>query len=449
MAFGTLKIDKIQTSTQEALVDDLIAGNSSPGTVTSVDLDVPLGFQASGGPVTTSGSITLSYAAGYQGFTTAESSKLAGIEAGAQVNVGTNLIYTAATRLLSSSTGDDVTLPLFTSTLAGLAPASGGGTTNFLRADGTWAAPPIGGTGTVTSVALAAPTGFSVSGSPITESGTLALAYDTGYQGFTSAESSKLAGIATSANNYVHPNHSGDVTSDGDGATTISDGAVTLAKMEDRSGQVLIGRHSGGSGTPQEVSVGNGLEFQGSGIRRSALTGDVTAAAGSSDTTIANDAVNNAKLSDMPEGAIKARITAGTGDPEDATAEQIRTLLKVPSEGIGYALSLSTAELTAEADIQRHVMSAPGTITELRYQCPLAAPTGSALELDVLKNGVSILSPRLTIDVGEISSETAAVPAVISDASFEAGDVYTFSRTQGDAGATARGDRIFMFYQET
>lgn len=30
----------------------------------------------------------------------------------------------------------------FTSALKGLAPASGGGTTNFLRADGTWAAPP-------------------------------------------------------------------------------------------------------------------------------------------------------------------------------------------------------------------------------------------------------------------------------------------------------------------
>ena len=35
----------------------------------------------------------------------------------------------------------------FTSSLKGLAPASGGGTTNFLRADGTWASPPGGGGG--------------------------------------------------------------------------------------------------------------------------------------------------------------------------------------------------------------------------------------------------------------------------------------------------------------
>ena len=53
----------------------------------------------------------------------------------------TDLSYTASTRLLASSTGADVTLPLFTSTEAGLTPLSGGGTTNFLRADGTWVAP--------------------------------------------------------------------------------------------------------------------------------------------------------------------------------------------------------------------------------------------------------------------------------------------------------------------
>lgn len=47
--------------------------------------------------------------------------------------------------LRSSGTTGDVlwaTPPNFTSSTAGYAPASGGGTTNFLRADGTWASPP-------------------------------------------------------------------------------------------------------------------------------------------------------------------------------------------------------------------------------------------------------------------------------------------------------------------
>lgn len=46
-------------------------------------------------------------------------------------------------------------LSTFTSAVKGLVPASGGGTTNFMRADGTWAAPPAGGSSsyTVTSQA--------------------------------------------------------------------------------------------------------------------------------------------------------------------------------------------------------------------------------------------------------------------------------------------------------
>jgi hypothetical protein len=54
---------------------------------------------------------------------------------------------TAATGNVESLTGTQATtlLDAFTSTLKGLAPASGGGTTNFLRADGSWAAPSSGG----------------------------------------------------------------------------------------------------------------------------------------------------------------------------------------------------------------------------------------------------------------------------------------------------------------
>lgn len=64
-------------------------------------------------------------------------------------------------------------LPIFTSTLNGLVPFSGGGATNFLRADGSWSIP--AGTGTVTSVALTVPSFLSVAGSPVTSSGTLAV----------------------------------------------------------------------------------------------------------------------------------------------------------------------------------------------------------------------------------------------------------------------------------
>lgn len=65
----------------------------------------------------------------------------------------------------------------FTTSLKGCVPAPGSSTGAFLKDDGTWAA--AGGTGTVTSVGLSLPAMFSVSGSPVTTSGTLTAALAT------------------------------------------------------------------------------------------------------------------------------------------------------------------------------------------------------------------------------------------------------------------------------
>tara|TARA_R100000951_G_scaffold33895_1_gene28946 strand:+ start:7336 stop:10401 length:3066 start_codon:yes stop_codon:yes gene_type:complete len=49
---------------------------------------------------------------------------------------------------------------------------------------------------------------------------------------FTDALQTKLNGIASSANNYTHPNHSGEVTSTADGATVIVDNVVDEANLK-------------------------------------------------------------------------------------------------------------------------------------------------------------------------------------------------------------------------
>jgi len=49
---------------------------------------------------------------------------------------------------------------------------------------------------------------------------------------FTDADHSKLDSIAASANNYSHPNHSGEVTSTADGATVIADNVVDEANLK-------------------------------------------------------------------------------------------------------------------------------------------------------------------------------------------------------------------------
>jgi len=82
--------------------------------------------------------------------------------------------------------------------------------------------------------------------------------------------------------------NNGDTTLTGTIAASNLSGANTGDQFTAVTSQRLIGRHAGGSGAAQEVTVGNGIEFSGSGIRRSALTGDVTATAGSNATTLAS-----------------------------------------------------------------------------------------------------------------------------------------------------------------
>ena len=67
------------------------------------------------------------------------------------------------------------------------------------------------------------------------------------------------------SNNYSHPNHSGDVTSSGDGATTIANDAVTSAKIIDNA--VTLAKMAGlargkliygdSSGNPAALTVGS------------------------------------------------------------------------------------------------------------------------------------------------------------------------------------------------
>lgn len=105
----------------------------------------------------------------------------------------------------------------------------------------------------------------------------------------------------------------------------VKDGSITYAKIQAVSGaDRLLGRDTAGTGSIEEITLGASLEFSGSQtIQRAALTGDVTASANSNSTTIANDAVSNAKLANMATKTYKGRTSAGTGDPEDVAAATV------------------------------------------------------------------------------------------------------------------------------
>lgn len=108
----------------------------------------------------------------------------------------------------------------------------------------------------------------------------------------------------------------------------------------------ILGRDTAGIGPVEQLTVGGGLEFTGSGgLQRSALTGDVTASAGSGSTTIANDAVTNAKLANMANSTIKCRTTAGTGDPEDCTGAQVGAI--IGASGGGAMVLVSSQDVSS------------------------------------------------------------------------------------------------------
>ena len=108
---------------------------------------------------------------------------------------------------------------------------------------------------------------------------------------FTDAEKTKLSGVAASANNYTHPNHSGEVTSTADGATVIADDIVDEANLKvDNSptnDYVLTAKSSASGGLTWAAAGGGGLweSIDSSAVSTDSNTTDLTWAHDSSITT--------------------------------------------------------------------------------------------------------------------------------------------------------------------
>ena len=165
-----------------------------------------------------------------------------------------------------------------------------------------------------------------------------------------------------SVSDYIHPNHTGDVTSVGDGVTTISNDVVTNTKLANMGANLIKGRITT-SGDPQDLTaaqvrtllnVGDGAN----NYTHPNHTGDVTST-GDGATVIAtnavteskiiNDAVTNTKLANMGANLIKGRITT-SGDPQDLTAAQVRTLLNVADGANNYSHPNHTGDVTSSGD---------------------------------------------------------------------------------------------------
>lgn len=161
------------------------------------------------------------------------------------------------------------------------------------------------------------------------------------------------------------------------GLTSTSDGEAVKCKTSGGLGSdvdglyVLASMYSFGTidcpaGTdPVADAGGDTLVLAGTGIT---ITGD--AATDTVTFSITDDAVTNAKLANMAVNTIKGRIAAGTGDPEDLTAANVRTIINVEdgadvtdSGNVGSSVHGSTPKTTPiDADTLAGIDSASSNV---------------------------------------------------------------------------------------
>ncbi|MFH2047765.1 MAG: hypothetical protein ABIK92_21780 [Pseudomonadota bacterium] len=113
---------------------------------------------------------------------------------------------------------------------------------------------------------------------------------------------------------YVHPNHSGEVTSDGEGAQTIANDAVTYAKMQNVSATSrVLGRVTAGAGDVEELTGA-----QVAGLHNIADHAD-TSATGAELNTLTGGASSDAQL--LHDHADKSEV-GHTHAHNDTTSKQ-------------------------------------------------------------------------------------------------------------------------------
>jgi hypothetical protein len=202
----------------------------------------------------------------------------------------------------------------------------------------------------------------------------------------------------------------------------IADAAITSAKLRDSAALSVIGRSANSSGVPADIAAANDGEVlrrsgtalgfgtvatagiaanavtnakfrQGAALSVVGVTGNATAdvadiaAANDGEVLrrsgtslgfgtvatagIADDAITNAKLANMAANTIKGRVTGSTGDPEDLSAANVKTILALVKGDVG----LGNVDNTS--DVDKPVSTAQQTALDLKANLASPAFTGT------------------------------------------------------------------------
>lgn len=175
-------------------------------------------------------------------------------------------------------------------------------------------------------------------------------------------------------------------------------------------------------------------------------SGSASAAQATADAAIVNAAAAQATANTASTdaatalaAAVAAQATADTGVTNAATALAAATAARVFR--LGIACSDETTALTTGTAKVTFRMPCAVTLTAVRASISTVSSSG-IVTVDINEAGATILSTKLTIDVGEKTSVTAAVPPVISDAALA--DDAEITVDIDVAGTGAKGLKIFL-----